>query len=60
MPYGILPSLVGAGPIIWIVLGDERVDAAERELLVLGGADALHDELRVAVRRLLRLQAGRC
>ena len=58
MPNGVLPALVGAGAIVGIVLGDERVDAAERELLVRRRADALHDQLRVAVRRLLRFQAG--
>lgn len=51
VPDGVLPALVG-GAVVGVVLGDVAVDAAERELLVGGGGDGLHDELRVRVGRL--------
>lgn len=51
MTNGILPAFVGSA-VVGVVLGDVAVDAAERELLVGRGGDGLHDELRVAVRRL--------
>lgn len=47
----VLPALLG-GSVVRIVLGDVRVDAGQRELLVRCARDGLYDQLRVGVRRL--------
>lgn len=54
----VLPALVGTGPVVWIVLRYERVDAGQRELLFRRGRDGLHDQLGVAVRRFVTVGAA--
>ena len=46
-----LPALV-CGAVVGVVLGDVGVDAAERQLLVVGRGDGLDDQLGVGVGRL--------
>lgn len=53
MANGILPSFAVDGAVVGIGLGDEGVNVSERQLLLWRRADALHDELGIAVGRLL-------
>lgn len=55
MPDRILPTLIRLLAIILVVLGDERIDAGQRELLLGGSRNRLDDQLCVAVRRLLQI-----
>ena len=46
MPDGVLPALVRRS-VVRVVLGDVGVDAGQRQLLVHGVRDGLHDQLGV-------------
>ena len=51
MADGVLPALV-RGAVVRVVLGDVGVDAGQRQLLVHGVRDGLHDQLSVREGRL--------
>ena len=51
MADGVLPALV-RGAVVRVVLGDVGVDAGQRQLLVHGVRDGLHDQLGVREGRL--------